>query len=399
MVDFVRSSTCCDSLFFLSSVRGCRRCLRFAAMWSGPSSSSRMSSSTSFGSGSSSCTPWPFARPAERTTLRSMWLFVLRPPVSERHSFLAAGSIIPIQPYFCTAPRRGPCFSTTSRPRSRQQSRGDGCRFGLASARAFLAARRRLANRRCSRTRVEPFHRQRSGGERETRRGRDFLLDRGAQARSDAAVPGRRRGRLRCQPQRTAFARGVSPAHGAGTARLCRTGARHRCFGVDAHFPGSWYMRAGGPPENSLGGSLTPALQTLAGLFLTRHPTITLLATLLLWLVWSLRRATRSQDPKRWPLETLVVLGGLIFVMPQVLPWAFLLVGTLAPYSENRGWLLFTATAPVTYLAFGDGAFGFWLGFTQYFAAYAVLIFFGLGRPPREAAGDGPTRRPRAPKR
>ena len=164
-------------------------------------------------------------------------------------------------------------------------------------------------------------------------------------------------------------------------------------------FPGSWYMRAGWPPENSLGGSLTPALQTLAGLFLTRHPTITLLATLLLWLVWSLRRATRSQDPKRWPLETLVVLGGLIFVMPQVLPWAFLLVGTLAPYSENRGWLLFTATAPVTYLAFGDGAFGFWLGFTQYFAAYAVLIFFGLGRPRREAAGDGPTRRPRAPKR
>ena len=151
--------------------------------------------------------------------------------------------------------------------------------------------------------------------------------------------------------------------------------------------PGSWLMRAGWPPENSLGGSLTPALQTLAGLLLTRHPTITLLAILGLWLVWSLATATRSQDSKRWPLETLLALGGLIFVMPQVLPWAFLLVGTLAPYSENRGWLLFTATAPVTYLAFGGGAYGFWLGFTQYFAAYAVLIFFGLGSPPRAAAG------------
>ena len=142
--------------------------------------------------------------------------------------------------------------------------------------------------------------------------------------------------------------------------------------------PVSWLMRAGWPPENSLGGSLTPALQTLAGLFLTRHATIPLFATLGLWLVWSLARAMRSQDSKGWPLETLVALGGLIFVMPQVLPWAFLLVGTLAPYSENRGWLLFTATAPLTYLAFGDSAYGFWLGFTQYFAAYAVLIFFGL---------------------
>ena len=156
-------------------------------------------------------------------------------------------------------------------------------------------------------------------------------------------------------------------------------------FGWTLTFPGSWLTRAGWPPENSLGGSLTPGLQTLAGLFLTRHPTITLCATLGLWLVWSLRTAMRSQDSKRWPLETLVVLGGLIFVMPQVLPWAFLLVGTLAPYSENRGWLLFTATAPLTYLAFGGGAYGFWLGFTQYFAAYAVLIFFGLGSPPRAA--------------
>ena len=158
-------------------------------------------------------------------------------------------------------------------------------------------------------------------------------------------------------------------------------------FGWTLTFPGSWLMRAGWPPENSLGGSLTPGLQTLAGLLLTRHPTITLCATLGLWLIWSLRTAMRSHDSKRWPLETLVVLGSLIFVMPQVLPWAFLLVGTLAPYSENRGWLLFTATAPLTYLAFGGGVYGFWLGFAQYFAAYAVLIFFGLGSPPRAAAG------------
>ena len=69
-------------------------------------------------------------------------------------------------------------------------------------------------------------------------------------------------------------------------------------------------------------------------------------------------------------------------VSPQVLPWCFLPVAYFAAFSRNRGWLLFTATAPLTYFAFQEGRWidwSFWLGFLQYFPAYFALVFSWLG--------------------
>lgn len=149
----------------------------------------------------------------------------------------------------------------------------------------------------------------------------------------------------------------------------------------------SWLARLGWPPEDFLGGSVTPALQAVTALLVTRNPMVPLALALGLWAAFSVIVAARTPAWAQWPRATLATIGSLLFVMPQVVPWAFVAVGTLAPYSENRGWVFFTATAPLTYLAFGDGTYGFWLGFAQYFAAYAVLIFFGLGSPPRSAAG------------
>ena len=39
---------------------------------------------------------------------------------------------------------------------------------------------------------------------------------------------------------------------------------------------------------------------------------------------------------------------------------------------------MFTLLAPLSYLAFGDGEWNFWLGFVQYFPAYASLVFVWL---------------------
>lgn len=149
----------------------------------------------------------------------------------------------------------------------------------------------------------------------------------------------------------------------------------------------TWLERAGWPPESALGGSITPALIALSNLFVTRNDSIPLLVALAAWAVLVAVRAARSPDDARAPFEALLALGSFVLVSIQVLPWAFVACAYLAAYSTNRGWLAFTATAPMTYLAMEGGRWSFWLGFSQYFVPYALLIFYWLGRPPPTAAG------------
>jgi hypothetical protein len=148
----------------------------------------------------------------------------------------------------------------------------------------------------------------------------------------------------------------------------------------------SFAERAGWPPDDAVGGSLTPALVAIANLFLTRNDGLVVGLLFAAWAVFALVRAARLRDDARLPQEALLALGSLVAISPQVLPWAFVAIAYLAAYSSNRGWIAFTATAPMIYLA--DGEWSFWLGFAQYFVPYALTIFWWLGRPPHEAAGN-----------
>ncbi len=150
----------------------------------------------------------------------------------------------------------------------------------------------------------------------------------------------------------------------------------------------TWIQRAGWPPAGALGGSITPALVALANLFVTRNDSIPLAIILAAWALFVVVRAVRDSGDARIPCEALTALGSFVLVSTQVLPWAFVAFAYLAPHSTNRGWLAFTATAPITYAAIEAGNFSFWLGFAQYFVPCALLIFFWLGPPPR--AGRGP---------
>ncbi|GMR24186.1 MAG: hypothetical protein BMS9Abin37_2701 [Acidobacteriota bacterium] len=150
----------------------------------------------------------------------------------------------------------------------------------------------------------------------------------------------------------------------------------------------TWIERAGWPPAGNLGGSITPALLALTNLFVTRNDSIPLLLALAVWALFVGTRAARSPGNAQAPLEALLALGSFVLVSIQVLPWAFVAFAYFAAYSTNRGWLAFTATAPMAYLAMEGGRWSFWLGFSQYFVPYALLIFYWLGRPPRTAAGS-----------
>jgi len=144
---------------------------------------------------------------------------------------------------------------------------------------------------------------------------------------------------------------------------------------------------AGWPPASALGGSITPALVALANLFVTRNDTIPVAIALAAWALFVGVRAARWSDEPRIPYEALLALGSFTLVSTQVLPWAFVAFAYLGAHSTNRGWLAFTATAPMTYAAIAAGSSSFWLGFAQYFGPCALLIFFWLGSPPRAAAG------------
>ena len=134
----------------------------------------------------------------------------------------------------------------------------------------------------------------------------------------------------------------------------------------------------------SMGGSLLPASVGLARIFVTRNPLYPAVLCFGVWLAVVLYRAFwKRPEPGKIPGEMLWAVGGLLMISPQVLPWHFIPVAYFAAFSRNRGWLVFTATAPLTYLAFHDGQWGswsFWLGFLQYFPAYFALIFGWLGR-------------------
>jgi len=136
----------------------------------------------------------------------------------------------------------------------------------------------------------------------------------------------------------------------------------------------------GWPPSSSIGGSLFPATAELARLLLTRDPLAPFLFCAGIWLLLALARTAKlDPDGAGLPREALVLLGCLLFLSPQVLPWAFLPVAGLAAFSANRGWIVATATAPLTYLALGEGSWSFWLAFAQYFPVYASLVFVALG--------------------
>lgn len=149
----------------------------------------------------------------------------------------------------------------------------------------------------------------------------------------------------------------------------------------------TWIGRVGWPPASHLGGSITPALLALTNLFVTRNDSVPLLLAFAVWALFVGTRAGRSPGNALLPFEALLALGSFVLVSLQALPWAFVALAYLAAYSTNRGWLAFTATAPLTYLAMERGGWSFWLGFSQYFVPYALLIFYWLGRPPRTAAG------------
>ncbi|MGH9337302.1 MAG: hypothetical protein ACRD21_26440 [Vicinamibacteria bacterium] len=137
----------------------------------------------------------------------------------------------------------------------------------------------------------------------------------------------------------------------------------------------------GWPPANFIGGSLMPSLSVLSRLLVTRDPLVPLAACALLWCAIAAIRTWKLRgSPEKLPREALILLGWLLLLSPQVLPRSFLPIGSLAAFASNRGWLVFTATAPLAYLALGEEGFSFWLGFAQYFPGYFSVIFIGLGR-------------------
>lgn len=136
----------------------------------------------------------------------------------------------------------------------------------------------------------------------------------------------------------------------------------------------------GWPPSSTIGGSLMPATAELARLLVTRNPMVAIAACAGAWLLLALVRTVKLRpDGVDLPREALLLLGCFLFLSPQVLPWAFLPIAGLAAFSANPGWIVFSATAPLTYLALGEGSWSFWLGFAQYFPGYASLIFVALG--------------------
>jgi hypothetical protein len=140
----------------------------------------------------------------------------------------------------------------------------------------------------------------------------------------------------------------------------------------------------GWPPSDSIGGSLLPALATLNRLFLTRNEHVALALAAVAFLLIAVRRTMALKaDGSNLPREALVVSAFSLFVAPQVLPWSFLPLAALAAFSANRGWLVFTATAPLTYLGLGATGWSFWVGFGQYFPAYAATIYNLLGQESR----------------
>ncbi len=155
----------------------------------------------------------------------------------------------------------------------------------------------------------------------------------------------------------------------------------------------SFVSRIGWPPADSVGGSLSPIGSVLAGLLVTRSAWLVTLAMLGLWCLIAVYRAALlpSDANARHPRETLVLVGSFLFVAPSVLPWAFLVLAYLGAHSGNRGWVLFTLTAPVGYAAMASGGWGwnFWSGFAQYFAPYAALVFWWLGSPPSRRTTAG----------
>ncbi len=136
----------------------------------------------------------------------------------------------------------------------------------------------------------------------------------------------------------------------------------------------------GFPPSDHVGGSLMPAAAELAKLFVTRDPLAPLAFCAAAFLLLALMR-TRKLDPAStaFPRECLILMGGFLFLSPQVTPWSFVPIAGLAAFSENPGWFVATATAPLTYLALGEGRWSFWLAFAQYFPVYASLLFVALG--------------------
>ncbi len=136
----------------------------------------------------------------------------------------------------------------------------------------------------------------------------------------------------------------------------------------------------GWPPENYIGGSLLPGVTTLASLLLTRDPLAPFLFCAGAWLLLALARTAKlARGGAELPREALVLLGCFLFLSPQVLPWAFLPIAGLAAFSANPGWIVATATAPLTYVALGEENWSFWLAFAQYFPVYASLVFVALG--------------------
>lgn len=132
----------------------------------------------------------------------------------------------------------------------------------------------------------------------------------------------------------------------------------------------------------SVGASLLAVAASLAKVFVTRKAIYPLLFCWGIWLLVVLYRAQKRLEPGQLPGEALLAWGGFLMVSPQVLPWHFVPIAYLAAFSHNRGWLVFTATAPITYPALANGAWSdwnFWLGFLQYFPAYFALIFGWLG--------------------
>jgi hypothetical protein len=136
----------------------------------------------------------------------------------------------------------------------------------------------------------------------------------------------------------------------------------------------------GWPPASTIGGSLMPAAATLARLLLTRDPLAPLLFCAGAFLLIALARTVKlGPDGTGLPRESLVLVGCFLFLSPETLPWAYLPIGGLAAFSANPGWMVATATAPLTYLALGEGSWSFWLAFAQYFPVYASLVFVALG--------------------
>jgi len=137
----------------------------------------------------------------------------------------------------------------------------------------------------------------------------------------------------------------------------------------------------GWPPADHIGGSLMPATAELARLLVTRNPMVAIATCAGAWLLLALVKAVKLRpDGAGLPREALALLGCFLFLSPQVLPSAFLPIAGLAAFSANPGWIVATATAPLTYLALGEGSWSFWLAFAQYFPVYASLVFVALGR-------------------